>query len=147
MHHNPCFNFSIYLYFIIIHLIIKEAKQIKTTFFYVSTYVFLRKLSSYFYICIYKSRKKVLSLYIYIYIYTKIRQTKVVFFFKIFTAQHIHTLGLQIDQKIMVNFMRLTTLMPSSGQNIWFFELKLKILDEAEKRFLSKNIAFIKKMW
>ena len=69
------------------------------------------------------------------------------FFFKIFTAQLIHTLGLQIDQKIMVNFMRLTTLMPSSGQNIWFFELKLKILDEAEKRFLSKNIAFIKKMW
>ena len=43
--------------------------------------------------------------------------------------------------------MRLTTLMPSSDQNIWFFELKLKILDEAEKRFLSKNVAFIKKMW
>ena len=94
----------------------------------------LRKLSSCFYICIYKSRKKVL----YIYIYT--RKFAKLTLCLIFTAQHIHTLGLQSDQKSMVNFMCLTTLMPHSpGQNIWSFELNLKILDEVEKRFLSKK--------
>ena len=54
--------------------------------------------------------------------------------------------GLQSDQKIVVNYMWLTTLMSSSGQNIWSFELNLKILDEVEKRFSSKNEVFIKQM-
>ena len=44
-------------------------------------------------------------------------------------------LDLQSHKKIVVNFMWLTTLVPSSGWNIWSFELKLnkKILIEAEK--------------
>ena len=37
MHHNPCFNLFIYHSS---YLIIKKAKSKKTTFFYVSTYVY-----------------------------------------------------------------------------------------------------------
>ena len=97
-------------------------------------------LPAFIYVYIKVGRKYYIYIYIYIYIYTHTRKFAKLTLCLIFTAQHIQTLGLQSDQKSMVNFMWLTTLMPpSSGQNIWSFELNLKILDEVEKRFLSKK--------
>ena len=45
--------------------------------------------------------------------------------------------------------MWLTTLMPFSGKNIWYFDLSLnkKILDEVVKQFLSHKCGFNIKKW
>ena len=56
-------------------------------------------------------------------------------------------MGLQSDQKIVVNFIWLTTLMPFSGQTVCSFELKLnkQLLDKVEKQFLSNKRSFYQK--
>ena len=53
-------------------------------------------------------------------------------------------MGLQSDQKIVVNFIWLTTLMPFCGQTVCSFELKLnkQLLDKVEKQFLSNKRSF-----